>query len=65
MVDFFVVIGFKMVDEFVVFFCFCKKKVFNFILGINNEFCDVSYVIFDREKFCILILGGDDFENFD
>lgn len=65
MADLSVAIGPKMADELAASLCFCKKKVFNLTPGINNEFRDVSHATSDREKFRILISGGDDPENFD
>ena len=65
MADLSVAIGPKMADELAASLCFCKKKVFNLTPGINNEFRYVSHATSDREKFRILISGGDDPENFD
>ena len=65
MADLSVAIGPKMADELAASLCFCKKKVFNLTPGINNGFRYVSHATSDREKFRILISGGDDPENFD
>lgn len=65
MVDVVVVFGFKMYDEFFVFFSYYRKDVFKFIFGIFSEFFDVIYVINERINFRILMFGGGDFDNFE
>ena len=62
-----VAIGPKLADAYSHHLRFCKKdqNVFNLTPSIFSEFCKVEQASVERKKFCVLVLGHGDHEDFE
>ena len=62
-----VAIGPKLADAYSRYLCFCKKDqhVFNLTPSIFTEFCKVEQASVERKKFCVLLFGHGDHEDFE
>ena len=66
MADQVVAVGPKLADAYKRYLCYCKKQqdVFDLTPSIFSEFLDVHQDIEKRRKFCVLVIGSGDSQDF-